>query len=65
MTDSNYIPDEVWGPLREIYTPDGCAVWWRGRNKLLNNETPRDLWWRGEGSEVLRVIDMLASGAYS
>lgn len=56
------IPWKAWAALRAVYTPEGCRVWWEGRNRLLNDERPCDVWERGEKDRVLGLLEALAEG---
>lgn len=45
------------------YTDEGIGTWlYLAKNKLLDNEVPIQLIWRGEGERVLAVIESINAG---
>jgi hypothetical protein len=58
------IPDIVRRPLSEVYTDEGCDIWWNGRNRWFNGRTPREMWQTSEADQelVMEALDFLAGG---
>lgn len=54
---------EIAIPLAEIYKPDGMAIWMRSPNKALQGRVPEQMIAVGESSDVLDLIEALATGA--
>lgn len=49
----------------DVFTPEGVEIFMASGNTLLGGMSPLEMIEAGQGDEVLWLLDILASGAFS
>lgn len=51
-----YIPNEIWDKLYDIFTLDNAVLWYERKNSHLNSKTPKEIVESGQAKEVLDLL---------
>lgn len=60
LLELEYIVDQ----LSDFYEPQDARLWMFSRQKLLGGEIPAELIQKGQGAQVIAVIDRLREGVF-